>query len=128
MQNAPIFTDLHATCSPHVPLEKWKIGGITKKNGGANSIPLTGHTQNAPGGAPDMNQRQNRSYWEDVNDTVSLERLLVAHACKCQVMLSTVWFPLTRSERSGPERADEQGIKRVSGGGGKGFRCEISRT
>lgn len=30
-------------------------------------------------------------------------QLFLAHACKCQVMLSTVWFPLNRPKRSRPE-------------------------
>lgn len=27
-----------------------------------------------------------------------------AHACKCQVMLSTVWFPVTSPKRSRPKQ------------------------
>lgn len=33
-----------------------------------------------------------------------------AHACKCQVMLSTVWFPVTSPKRS--RAMDEQGGKK----------------
>lgn len=67
------LTDL-ACSSSNVPLKekkrKKRSVGFKVKNGGANSIPLTGHTPNAPRGAPDMNQGENRSCWEDVNDTV----------------------------------------------------------
>lgn len=30
-------------------------------------------------------------------------QFFAAHACKCQVMLSTVWFPLNRPKRSRPK-------------------------
>lgn len=68
-QNAPAFRS-------NVPLKECKIKG---KNARANSIPLAGLTQNAPRGAPDMNQRLNRSCWEDVNDTVRTAVL----SCSC---------------------------------------------
>lgn len=35
-------------------------------------------------------------------------QIFLAHACKCQVMLSSVWFPLTRSKSSRPKDGQEK--------------------
>lgn len=51
----------------NVPLTQCNTNGIKAR---ANSIPSAGHSENAPGGASDMNKSLNRSCREDANDTV----------------------------------------------------------
>lgn len=79
----------------NVPLTQCNTNGIKAR---ANSVPSAGHSENAPRGASDMNKRLNRSCREDANDTVRTALFFfcfyLAHACKCQVMLSTVRFAL----------------------------------
>lgn len=44
--------------------------------------------------------------------TLFARQYLLAHACKCQVMLSTVWFPLTKLQRSRPKEGMNRGGKK----------------
>lgn len=88
----------------NVPLTQCNTKGIKAR---ANSIPSAGHSENAPRGASDMNKSLNRSCREDANDTVRFSFLFfsfLSHACKCQVMLSTVRFALHRPPKGLEER------------------------
>lgn len=43
-------------------------------------------------------------------------QFFLAPACKCQVMLSPVWFPLTRLRRSRPKERMNRAKKKISEG------------